>query len=128
MTQYTAKAVWDEHLWFVQCDQVPGAMSTVSRLSSAVDHQREAISFVADVPIESVDVEVRYELPAKSKTAMAVKVAHDRRLAAIAAQEKSSAASRDAVTALLESGMSTRDAAKILGMSQPRIVQLTKAS
>jgi hypothetical protein len=126
MTHYTATAVWDEHLWWVQCDQVPGATSTVSRLSAAVEHQREAISFVADVPIDQVDVEVRYELPAKSPVYSAVKVARQRRDAAHAAAERSSAASRAAAVALVDAGMSTRDAAKILGVSQPRVVQLTQ--
>jgi len=126
MRKYTATAVWDEHLWFVQCDQLPGATSTVSRLSDAVAHQREAIAFVADVTIDQVDVEVRYELPARSQISRAVKAAQARRAAAIAAADRASAASAVAAAALVDAGMSTRDAAKVLGVSQPRISQLTR--
>ena len=125
MTQYTATAVWDEHLWFVQCDQLPGAMSTVSRLSQAVEHQREAIAFVADVPLEDVEVEVRYALPAKSSVAKIVKNAQHARQQAVAAQERSTLRQAAAAVALVDAGMTTRDAAMVLGVSQPRVVQLT---
>jgi len=43
----------------VQCDQHPGALSQVKRLDQAAEEHREAIAFVAEVPVDEVDVEVR---------------------------------------------------------------------
>lgn len=56
--KYTYTAVRDGDAWRVQNDQYPSAMSIVSRLADAVEHQREAVAFVAGVAEVDVDVVV----------------------------------------------------------------------
>lgn len=64
MTRYKATASRVSGWWMVQCDQHPGALSQVRRLDQAAQVHREAIAFVAQVPIDDVQVEIRPELPA----------------------------------------------------------------
>ncbi len=65
MIRYAATARRVDGWWIVQCDQHPGALSQVRRLDQAVEVHREAIAFVAQVPIHDVEVrvEIRPELP-----------------------------------------------------------------
>lgn len=56
---YTSHARKEGDWWIVHNDQEPGAISQVAQLDQAIEAQREAIAFVADVPPESIDVVVR---------------------------------------------------------------------
>lgn len=67
MTEFTATARRDGKWWVVQCDQHPTAFSQVTRLDRAEEVHREAIAFVADIPIADVTVTVR---PVKPRRAL----------------------------------------------------------
>ena len=119
---YTSKAHKEGRWWIVQNDQHPGAISQVTRLDLAVEAQREAIAFVADVPSSSVNVSVH----------VSVSPTVDRELAEVAAlrreakQKESRAASlRQAVADTLEAdGYTLREIGIILGVSYQRAHQL----
>lgn len=56
--RYTVTAQRSGRWWALQCVEVPEALSQVARLDQA-DQIREAIAWVADVPIDSVEIDVR---------------------------------------------------------------------
>lgn len=56
---YTSQARKEGRWWIVQNDQEPGAISQVAELDQAAGAQREAIAFVANLPVESIDVAIR---------------------------------------------------------------------
>lgn len=63
VTVYTVTAEWTGRWWSLQCVEVPGAMSQVSRLDEA--HQIcEAIAWVAGVAEDSIEIDLRPVTPA----------------------------------------------------------------
>lgn len=122
MSSYTATAHRRDRYWFVQCDQVPGATSTVTRLDQAVEHQREAIAFVAGVAEDTVEVTVRPDLDpelAAELTDAADLVEHARR------DEEQARAKRHRVArSLADAGLTVRDVGTVMGVSYQRAHQL----
>ena len=122
MTRYTVTAQRSGRWWALQCVEVPGALSQVARLDQAPDAMREAIAFVAEVDLATIDVEVLPELP------IAVDV--HRRAAARLRDESDVARSaaaieiRPAARALADEGLSMRDIGTVLGVSHQRAHQL----
>lgn len=126
MTTYTATATRSGKWWVVQCDQYPGAISQVARLSQAAEVHREAIAFVADVPVAEVDVDVRPVLPDEVEDHLE----HAEDLRETAARANSGAAQevRTAARALREAGLTVRDIGTVLGVSYQRAQQLATTS
>ena len=124
--RYTSTAVRDGDLWRVQSVDYPAAMSLVTRLGDAAEHQREAIAFVAEVPASEIEVDVVPELPATFRE-------HDERAHALREQAATASAAaaaeaRAAARALRDAGFPLRDIGTILGVSYQRAHQLVSAS
>lgn len=120
---YTSHARKEGRWWVVQNDQVPGAISQVTRLDQAADAQREAIAFVADVAPDSIDVLVRVsispEIDREVEEAAALRAEAQQR-------EQRAAGLRRGVALRLEAdGYTVRDIGVVLGVSYQRAHQLT---
>ena len=63
VTLYTVTAERDSSLWMFQCVEFPGALSNGEHLDDVFDVMPEAISFVADVPEESVRIRLIADSP-----------------------------------------------------------------
>ncbi len=123
MTQeFTSTARKDGRWWVVQCDQHPGAISQVARLDQAMEHQREAIAFVADLPQETIAVTVRVVLdPAIT---LDLDEADRLRNEAESAAALSASRRRQAALAMKAAGLTVRDIGTVLHVSHQRAHQL----
>jgi predicted RNase H-like HicB family nuclease len=142
VTRYTATARRTDGWWIVQCDQHPGALSQVKRLDQAAEEHREAIAFVAEVPVDEVDVEVRQLV--KRGDAVRLRMNHPwRRLwtwtdeldraSALAAsarrdEEVTGQKRREVARRLAEDGLTVRDIGAVLGVSYQRAHQLVSGA
>lgn len=109
-------------MWWVQNDQHPSATSTVRRLADAAEHQREAISFVAGIPEDQVEVYVTPRL--SPDLDRLVKGARKAVTDAEVAQREAAAKSRQVVAELKGAGLTGTDVAAVLGVSPQRVSQL----
>ena len=123
VTQYTVTAERSGRWWSLQCVEVPGALSQVARLDQA-DQIREAIAFVAGVPTESVEIQLRVDLPESVQAHLAA--AARLRDEADAARSESAAEVRRAARELASRGISLRDIGTMLDVSHQRAHQLVK--
>ncbi len=121
---YTATATRDGRWWVVQCDQHPGALSQVTRLDQAAGHIREAIAFVAEVPEDEVEVEVRPVLD--DAVARDLAEAAQLRREAAATEARASELRRAAARQLAAEGLTVRDVGAVLGVSYQRAHQLVR--
>lgn len=123
MTQeFTSAARKDGRWWVVQCDQHAGAVSQVARLDQAQEHQREAIAFVANLPMEVISVTVRTLLdPAITRE---LEEADRLRGESEAAAALSAARRRHAALAMKAAGLTVRDIGTVLHVSHQRAHQL----
>ena len=55
---YTSRAHREGTWWIVQCEEVPGANSEMKQLNEAAEAQREAIAYVSEIPVKSIEVRV----------------------------------------------------------------------
>jgi DNA-directed RNA polymerase specialized sigma24 family protein len=120
---YTSHAHKEGRWWIVQNDQVPGAISQVTRLDQAAEAQREAIAFVGEVKADSVEVLVRVsispEIDKEVEEASALRAEAQQ-------QEQRATEMRRAVALRLEAaGYTIRDIGVVLGVSYQRVHQLT---
>lgn len=122
MRHYTSTARKDSRWWVVQCDQEPTALSQVARLDQAVAHQREAIAFVTELPVDDIEVEVTPVLD-QSVQDLIQRATHDRARAEQLGRA-ASAGFREAARTLTANGYSLRDIGAILGVSFQRAGQL----
>lgn len=122
MTRYTATASRVDGWWIVQCDQHPGALSQVRRLDQAAEIHREAIAFVAGVPVEDVQVDIRPELAAHLRD----ELGEAERLTRSAHRSETEARQRRRAVAaqLARDGLPLRDIGTLLGISHQRVHQL----
>lgn len=119
---FTSTAIRSGRVWVLQCDQVPGALSQVTRLDQAAEHQREAIAFVAEIPETMVDVEVIPQLdPAVAET---INTAIGKRREAEELAASATRQMREVARSLTDEGHSLRDVGVILGVSFQRVGQL----
>jgi predicted RNase H-like HicB family nuclease len=123
---YEVRAERADGWWILSVPQVPGALSQVRSLSSAEEHIREAIAFVAQVASDSFEVQVVPVLPEQLATEVAT--AQSASETYRQAQDHASASIRRAIAALSEAGLSGPEIARILGVTKQRISQLTQAS
>jgi Ser-tRNA(Ala) deacylase AlaX len=127
MSHYTVQATREGKWWSLQCIEVPGAISQVSRLDQAADTIREAIAWVADVPEESIEITVTPILPESVLEHLAAAA----RLRAESARLNTQAAeqTRAAVGELHTSQHLTyREIGAALGISHQRASQLAAES
>lgn len=122
MREFTSTARKDGRWWVVQCDQHPGAISQVARLDQAQEHQREAIAFVVDQPVETIGVTVRAALD----PAITVELEKADRLRgeAESTAELSAQLRRQAALAMKAAGLTVRDIGTVLHVSHQRAHQL----
>ncbi len=112
----------DNGWWFIDVPELPGCHSQARTIASGRDHIREAISLVANIDLDTFDVEVDYELP-KAQQAVIAKARRARERAAEAAQ-----ATEAAVRALQQGSvkLGIRDVAELVGVSYQRVAQIMK--
>jgi predicted RNase H-like HicB family nuclease len=119
---YEATATRSGGWWSVEIPGVQGGIFTQGRnLADAERMAQDAISGVLGVPIESVAVRLR--VVGVEKALAAVEAARRRREEA--AQNERATLAR-ASSALVELGLSQRDAARLLGLSHQRVNQLLR--
>ena len=124
MTIYTVRAERAGRWWSLQCEEVPGAISQVSRLDQA-DQIREAIAFVAQVPESEVEIRVVPVMDAATaKQLLIAKVAREAYEEALATMSRES---RTAAKELAAAGLSLRDVGSVMGVSFQRAQQLVKS-
>lgn len=122
---FTSTATRDGRWWVVQCDQEPGALSQVSRLEQAVEHQREAIAMIAGLEEDEVDVTVNPALDDVLTSGLAI--AKARREQADQLQREAAELVSAIAHTLVDEGVSLRDVGFILGVSHQRVAQLVSA-
>ena len=120
---YTSHARKEGRWWIVQNDQVPGAISQVTRLDQAAEAQREAIAFVADVSADSIEVLVRVSI--SPEIDREVQEAQELREQAQEREQRASELRRDVARRLEAEGYTIRDIGVVLGVSYQRVHQLT---
>jgi len=108
--------------WSLQCQEYPGAISQVTRLEQAADMMREAIAFVADMPEDSLEIDVLPVLPEQflqEQDSMLEIRAQAKLLNSLAAEH-----ARAAARTLADAGLPMRDIGTIMGISHQRAAQL----
>ena len=124
MSTYAVTAERSGKWWVLQADEVPGAISQVSRLDQA-DEIKEAIAWVADVPESEIEIEVVVSLPEYVQTHIERAAAF--REAARVANAESAEESREVARALHEDlRLTLRDIGSVLEVSHQRAHQLVK--
>lgn len=109
-------------VWVLQCREVPGAISESRRLAEAEALMVEAISFVAELNAQDVEIDLVPLLPEplSSEVSAARKLVEE--LSEV--QQGAAAASRRAARDLIAAGLTGADAARVLGVSPQRVSQL----
>ncbi|MCU1577963.1 MAG: hypothetical protein JWP19_167 [Rhodoglobus sp.] len=120
--KYSSQAHKEGRWWIVQNDQHPGALSQVKRLDLAAEAQREAIAFVAGVPVSSVDVEVRATVSPDIDRQLAE--ATELRMEAMVNEGRAAAIRRAVAEKLEADGFTLREIGVVLGVSYQRAHQL----
>lgn len=123
---YRATARRDGRWWFVQVPGEQGMYTQVRRLDQAEAMIREVVSLVRQVPEDSFDVVVEYDLDSLGAVREAIDAALRGRERANAAQDAASTAMRHAVSEVRASGYTSRDAGLLLGVSNQRISQIER--
>lgn len=122
MTRYTAVCRRSGDWWAITVPGLKGVHSQAKRLEQVEETVREAISLYLEAKGEEsgpFEIEVRPEVPDEVSTALKA------REEAAQAEERANRATIDAVHVLLGSGLTVRDAGRLLHLSPQRISQLT---
>jgi len=125
MTRYTAIFERDESgAWFARIPSIRGCHTYGRTLEQARTRLREALGLWIDRPEHAVMEEV-IRLPADLRTA----IQRSRRTRERAERERENAQdqTRAAAEALVDEGVSLRDAGELLGLSHQRVQQLVQA-
>lgn len=120
MITVTVTAERGAGVWVLESDN--GAVSQVRTLAAVDDEMREAVAYLAGVPEDQVVLEPHVVTTADYDQAM--REAERLRAEADRANADSAAALRRAATSLVSTGVSYRDAARIMGVSHQRVAQL----
>ncbi|MQA64202.1 MAG: hypothetical protein GEU86_22725 [Actinophytocola sp.] len=122
MKTYQAKAVREDGWWVVHVDGIG-----VTQGRSVAEARRMAPDLVAavlDVDVESVEVDVEFDLPCGATEK--VREARDATRRAAEVQQEAAEQQRRVVKQLKASGLSGTDVAAILGVSTQRVSQLAR--
>jgi len=120
--KYTVRVRRSGAWWAIKVPEIRGVHSQARRLDTVEYMTRDAIALWFEVPEDSFDLEVHVELPPTVREVVdAVDAARER---SSAAQREESEALRAAADAMLGSGLTMRDAGRLLGVSHQRIAQL----
>ncbi len=123
---YTVRCERSEGWWAISVDGVPGAFGQTRRLSQAKETARDVIAMMLDAAPESFDVELEPVVSATVRRSL--DQARTARKQAEDVQTAAQEATRRAAKALVDSGLTVRDAGEILGISFQRVSQLVKNS
>ena len=124
MTKYTIQLSRDEGgYWVASVKEVRGCHTQGRTLKQATERIREALEACVDQIPEDAEFIHHVKLPPKIKRAIKARDELQERLVAI--QSEANEANVAAATALVEHGLSVRDAAEVLGVSFQRVHQLT---
>jgi hypothetical protein len=108
----------------VQVDPAPQkhVVTQVPRLTRVEPMVREAVALLLEVPPDSFDIEVDIRLPGSVRELIdrTAELRHEAQLAA----EAVTRAAADAARALLDLGLTMREAGQVLGLSHQRVLQL----
>lgn len=121
-TTYKATAVRAGKWWAVEVEDVPGAHTQGRNLKEAAEMAREAVALLLDVPEDEIAIDLNPELP--PETTVALQDFHTRRTNREEAEEAERTAQEAAARALIQAGLSVRDAGTVLGTSHQRVAQL----
>lgn len=119
---YVARCERSGGWWAISVPEVPGAHTQARRLEQAEGMAREAIALVLDIPEDAFDVELAPELPPELQAAVASM--GQRKQEAAGAQRSATDAAAATARALLDAGLTVRDAGRVLGLSYQRVAQL----
>lgn len=119
---YTARCVRSGGWWAISVPEVPGVHTQARRLEQAEVMAREAIALVLDVPEDAFDVVLAPELPPELERAVAAMGRQKQEAAE--AQRAATEASAATARALVDAGLTVRDAGRVLGLSYQRVAQL----
>lgn len=122
MKEYTSVAHREGRWWVVQCDQLPGALSQVTRLDKAEEAQREAIAFVARTSPDLVSVQVRASI--SPEVDQVVGETRQLKEEIAEAERRAMIQSRAIAGRLADESYSLREIGFILGVSHQRVGQL----
>ncbi len=126
MKLYQVKAQRSGGWWALSVAELPGVHSQAKSLHQAESFVKEAISLATDEDPADIAVVINPALP---KTVMRKVLASRQKVTALQRiQEETATLSREAARALLDSGLSQRDAATVLGVSYQRVSQLSAGS
>ena len=118
MTRYTARCRRSRDWWAISVPELKGLHSQARRIDQVEGMARDAIALMLDVAPDSFDVDVVPEIPEEVAEALAA------REAANQAEERARTALRVAVQSLLRSGLTVRDAGRLLKISPARVSQI----
>lgn len=114
----------DSRWWVLVCDEAR-CVSQCRRLSSADTEMREAIAEFAGLPLDGFNIKVEVSLRGELDTVL--DEFHQAQEAEKAATLRLKEKSRRAAHALVQAGITQRDAAQLMGISNQRVSQLINA-
>ena len=124
--RFTAKAVKSGRWWAIEVPELGNVFSQARRLDQVEAMARDAIALLKQVPEDSFDVVVVPDLDSLGDLRAGIEASRLRRREATLAQEAASRTTRDAVTRLRASGLTSRDVGTLLGVSVQRVSQVER--
>jgi predicted RNase H-like HicB family nuclease len=122
MTRYTAECRRSGAWWAITVPELKGVHSQAKRLDQVEDMARDAIAMFLDAAPDSFDVDVQPDMPDEVRAALKA------REEAAKAEERANRTTINAVRALLGSGLTVRDAGRLLRISPQRVSQLAQST
>ena len=121
---YTVRCERSDNWWAISVVGMPGAFGQVRRLTQARETARDVIAMMLEASPDSFDIELEPVInPAVHRS---LKRALTARKQADEVQSAALEATRHAAKALIDSGVTVRDAGEILGISFQRVSQLVQ--
>jgi hypothetical protein len=121
MDTYHAHVERGDRYWLVRVREVD-RWTQARRLREVEEMARDLVAVMLDVDADSFQLDVTYDLPDSVRRRLAE--ADRLRQESDAAKSAAAAESRAAARELVESGLSLRDTAQLLGLSYQRVHQL----
>jgi predicted RNase H-like HicB family nuclease len=119
MKRYTVTCRRVDNWWAISVPELKGVHTQARRLDQVEDMARDAIALMLDVPISSIHIDVKPEVP--DEVAKARRAREELR----AAEEAANEATEKAARWLVGHGYTVRDAGKLLELSPQRVSQIT---